>query len=604
MRISKVRLHNYMSFYDEDAKDVILGEGVNFVLGKNNSGKTALAMALANLKRNAHTSLHSSRKTMAESQTEDSTKIEIEYSFPTESLAARYLVQGSPYYIPVPRHFTDSHADDYFRKFFSTDITLRCFSQNSGIGRIAVGTYDEVIEQRSAYDLAGILFRVQDDGKLRCQPRIRRNRFSASSALWSPLYQATTNAVYIFNAERRIRAKFSPDENFDLQSDASNLAQVLHSLSNLYPVRMEEYVTLLQRVMPEVEYVRTRVLDSEARIEIDYYPLSEVRPEFAIGLTECGSGLSQILALLYVVFHYKDPKIIIIDEPHSYLHPAAIRELLKIFEENRHHQYILTTHSPTAIASVRNKSILLVRRVDNISNVQSVIVDDNSELEKALKELGSSRSDIFGMDAVIWVEGKTDKICFNLVMDKQGGLPAGVEIIDLVHTGDFNDKKRGALIEQIYARLSGSVGILPSALAFVFDGDLQNDDFAETDTRKFLPRENYESYLIVPGILAEILNRDAADDRPKDHTADSVKQWIHDNEGKEYDDLQWLKSVDGAKLLSRIFKDLAGISYKDNKVRYGEEITKRILADNPGHFQEIVDLFKCILNKDGQPEPT
>ena len=56
----KSGLHNYMSFYDEDAKDVILGEGVNFMLERTILARLLLfAMALANLKRNAHTSLHS-----------------------------------------------------------------------------------------------------------------------------------------------------------------------------------------------------------------------------------------------------------------------------------------------------------------------------------------------------------------------------------------------------------------------------------------------------------------------------------------------------------------------------------------------------------------
>ena len=615
MRISKVKLHNYMSFYDEDATDVILGEGVNFVLGKNNSGKTALAMALANLKRNAHTSLHSIRKSMAEPQTKDSTNIEIEYSFPTETLAARYLDQGSPYYIPVPRHLRNSHADDYFRRFFSTDLTLRCFSKNSGISGIAFGTYDDMIVRRDAYDLAGILFRVQGDGKLECEPLIRRNRFTASSALWSPLYEATTNGVYIFNAERSIQAKFSPDENFNLQSDASNLAQVLHSLSNLYPVRMDEYVSLLQRVIPEVEFVRTRVLDGEVRIEIDYYPLSEARPELAIGLTECGTGLSQILAQLYVVFHYKDPKIIIIDEPHSYLHPAAIRELLRIFEENRHHQYILATHSPTAIASVQNKSILLVRRDDNVSSVRSVKVDDNSELEKALEELGSSRSDIFGMDAVIWVEGKTDEICFNLIMN--GRIPQGVQIIGLVNTGDLEDKKHAKLAESIYEKLSGSVGILPTTLAFLFDGDKRPDDYVEDENDNgrtcYLKRQNFESYFLdhsgIADILSELINNKDGEPPPKITTPETVQTWMDNNISKEnyypdsakYDPETWLEYIDGARLLAAMFKALAHQTRKYKKVKDGAEITKRILETEPNHFQEIVDLIQDILNDPTSP---
>ncbi len=48
MRITKVKLDNCACFYDEEAKDVKLGQGINFVIGKNNSGKTALINAISN----------------------------------------------------------------------------------------------------------------------------------------------------------------------------------------------------------------------------------------------------------------------------------------------------------------------------------------------------------------------------------------------------------------------------------------------------------------------------------------------------------------------------------------------------------------------------
>ena len=421
---------------------------------------------------------------------------------------------------------------------------------------------------------------------------------------WGDLRPFVFDRIYEFHAERPVRANASPDQNFNLQSDAANLAQVLNSLKNAHVhFFYNDYMTAVRTILPSVEDVLTITeRDSQTdqlavNLRISQLESSRRREDLAQPLDKCGTGVGQILAMLYVVLFYdkSQPRVIIIDEPNSFLHPGAVCKLLEIFQEHDHHQYIIATHSPTAIMSVKKKRILLVTRENQISSVKSVNVTDNAEMEVMLKEIGSSRSDIFGMDAYIWVEGKTDKMCFDLIMDKHGGLPAGVEIIDLVHTGDFTDKKRGALIEQIYGRLSGSVGILPSVLAFVFDGDLQNDDFKETDTRKFLSRQNYESYLIVPDILADILNRDAADDKPKDHTADSVKQWIRDKESKEYDDPESLKSVDGAKLLDSMFQDLAGVSYENHKAAYGEEITKHILANEPNHFQEIVDLIKSIL---------
>ena len=276
---------------------------------------------------------------------------------------------------------------------------------------------------------------------------------------------------------------------------------------------------------------------------------------------------------------------------------------MQIFERYDHHQYIIATHSPAAIMSVQKKRILLVQRENMVSTVKSVEVDDNESLEEALNEIGSRRSDIFGMDTVIWVEGKTDETCFKLIMDKAGGgLPFGTNISALVNTGDLEGKQRYAeLAVQIYQSLSGGVGLLPSVLAFVFDGDKQGEHSKLNNSGykiEYLPRQNYESYLIVPEILADILNRDAADDKCNDHTLDSVAGWIRDKEGFDFDDPEWLETVNGKTFLGTLFNDLAGISYRDREVAYGEEITKRILESDPDHFSEIVDLIQSVLPND------
>ena len=203
------------------------------------------------------------------------------------------------------------------------------------------------------------------------------------------------------------------------------------------------------------------------------------------------------------------------------------------------------------------------------------------------------------MDSIIWVEGETDEICFPMILRAHGVPPFATKILRVAHTGDFTDKKHGEKAVKLYKRLSEGEGLLPPALAFIFDADMEEkleSIRAEIGKSiKLLTRQNYESYLIVPAILAEILNRDAAEGMTKDHTADSVATWIREKEGRDSNDDDWLKAVDGATLLDCMFNDLAGISYKDSKVAYGEEITRSILESDPAHFCEIVELIKSVL---------
>jgi len=51
-----------------------------------------------------------------------------------------------------------------------------------------------------------------------------------------------------------------------------------------------------------------------------------------VPLSESGTGVGQVLAILYVVFTSEYPRTIVIDEPQSFLHPGAVR---KLFEARR-----------------------------------------------------------------------------------------------------------------------------------------------------------------------------------------------------------------------------------------------------------------------------
>ena len=144
----------------------------------------------------------------------------------------------------------------------------------------------------------------------------------------------------------------------------------------------------------------------------------------------------------------------------------------------------------------------------------------------------------------------------------------------------------------------------------VHDADIAPNIEDEESSREVeltpLPRQNFESYLIVPEILADLLKQYGAEDM-QEHSEESLAEWIRENNnGRDYDDPDWLREVDGAKFLDKLFNCKGGISYNDKKVAYGVEITKRILErdESAAHFQEIVDILKPLLNPDqSEDEP-
>ena len=609
MRITKVKLDNYVCFYGTQFE---LGPGINFVVGKNNAGKTALLDALSFA---AKGEPHRSKATLPDRRghaLEPNVEThEIEVAFNGKEVTG--LLGARDINLPIaPSHafrqppFHESQLSQYLEKVSCNNHLVRCYFTSADTPSYRIETFQHLrLETGDFYET--VVARVGDGSSFMfVSGATGYISESEHQKEWESVRQAPPQYIYIFDAERAIQTNSSPHHHLALCSDASNLAQVLHTIKN---VRSHLFHT---RYMPSVRSIIPSIRDllitisndaetgnSVVNLQVAYYDPALEREDLAIPLGKCGTGVGQILAMLYVVITSEEPRVILIDEPNSFLHPGAVRKLLEIFQQYDQHQYIIATHSPTAIMSVKEKRILLVEREDMRSTVRSVDVNDNADLERALKSIGSRRSDNFGMDAVIWVEGKTDEMCFKLIMEANGGSPDGVQIQALVNTGDLESKKHATLALQIYHKMSGGIGIHPTALGFLFDGDkdgahkkAQVENLAPFH---YLQRQNFESYLLdYPDIISEEVGKET----------DSVATWIDDNKyksryyangqvqcGEDY----WPDYINGAKFIEALFGEVGGTDCLYNKVRHGASLTKRILRKHPEHFSDIVNLIKRMI---------
>ena len=68
-----------------------------------------------------------------------------------------------------------------------------------------------------------------------------------------------------------------------------------------------------------------------------------------------------------------DNAIVIIDEINSFLHPAAVKALLRILQtQYTQYQYIISTHAPEVISFSNPKTIYLVKRVGYESSIEQL----------------------------------------------------------------------------------------------------------------------------------------------------------------------------------------------------------------------------------------
>lgn len=291
-------------------------------------------------------------------------------------------------------------------------------------------------------------------------------------ALLGPYLQ---DAVYLFRAERMNVGECSIEGSVELAPNASNLASVLLQL-NASPLALERFTNYIRDVFPTIFSVVSRPKPDQpsiARIEVINRDIqsSEWHPGISIPLADSGTGISQVLAILYVVVTARTSRVIVIDEPNTFIHPRAARKLLAILKE-REHQYIITTHSPDIIRAADPEVLCLVKWTGRESVIEALNVSDANNLHRVLSELGVKLSDVFGADNVLWVEGRTEEICFpRLLQHVNQSKPAALTaVVGMVNTGDFEGRRvRRSLAWEVYERLSVGSALIPPALAFSFD---------------------------------------------------------------------------------------------------------------------------------------
>lgn len=128
---------------------------------------------------------------------------------------------------------------------------------------------------------------------------------------------------------------------------------------------------------------------------------------------EVGTGYTMLCILLMEIARGKK-NIVIIDELESHLQPGLVRVLVKILRENIQSQYIIATHSPTAIeTSSSNDFLYRFTKFEGKCTFEGFFRDKNSGrnakiLREVANELGVIPGDALLSNTVIWVEGPSE----------------------------------------------------------------------------------------------------------------------------------------------------------------------------------------------------
>ncbi|AFZ25832.1 hypothetical protein Cylst_3709 [Cylindrospermum stagnale PCC 7417] len=658
MFIKKLQVFNYKSYDDSGVME--FAPGVNIIVGRNNAGKTSLLEVLT-LDFEDHP--HRSIKTLPNSSSKitEESRAEISLFFDKEELVN--LINQLPNPLGLPFPYDDGQGWWYNGEPEEAELLVKWFQElldnppiklNLSISITShIEAQNNIITENFNFDLYSLA------------PQNKNGRFDFMQIKYSTnddkfhpiynykviedkrydIYQEVLNSfecfegtneqtigyqilnifkkrIYRFKAERLNIGICKFENNAELKPDASNLAEVLSTLQGKNPGMFAEFNKFVSSLLPEIKWISVVPRDN-SDVEIIVWTIEPKlnRDDLSLPLSSCGSGVSQVLAIVYIlVSSIHEPRTLIIDEPQSFLHPGAARKLIETIKQFPQHQYFIATHSPDIITAADPSKIIKLKYENCETTSSPIYPKDENEI---LTELGVRLSDVFGADSIIWVEGETEEKCYPLILEKIAKIPLmGIKILPVGSPDALLDGKQSKRVAEIYKKLTLGAGLFPPGIAFIFDREGKNDGQIEELEKigfKFLKRRMYENYILNPDSISAIINEEATwlktpitGDKIKEYFKfDNIKNIEQKNiEQREKEKLfpgikledisddNWLFKVHGANLLKNLFQNFCGTLLEFKKTTHSDKLTKWLIKNQPEFLSELAKELKECLNKE------
>jgi hypothetical protein len=342
MTIREFGVENYKCF--AELTSLRLTPGFNLITGRNNAGKTALMEALS---QRFTAKPHRSLQKLPDIATpaHPTSTIKVTFSLEKKELLSMLNRPGTTWNIPLPMFGSDmakqiglgtvrsyqdalcveqwlTSQDETQYKTIRT-VPTEAPSKWSPDGVRSFATYNPV---KAGAGLQYLQRQVDPLGRVSHGLSIGPDDQEIGSVL---AFRLADN-IYKSDAER-FGLSIGPLTNeATLKPNASKITAMLDRLSG-NPTRFARYKAHVREVLPEVRDVSLVSTAEDAAVKgIRIWIANHERPDLTFPLSECGTGVGQVLAILYVVVASDFPLVVLIDEPQSFLHPGASRKLIDV----------------------------------------------------------------------------------------------------------------------------------------------------------------------------------------------------------------------------------------------------------------------------------
>lgn len=268
--------------------------------------------------------------------------------------------------------------------------------------------------------------------------------------------------------------------------DPTTIGDLSRLSQSLQPSDERKWIEVMRRIQEASPNIRDmRIMGGILTIQEEasgrYFPIYLI-----------GGGHQEISSLIYQIFKEQD-RIFGIEEPELHLHPQLARQLfniLKIIAEET--QIFVVTHSTTFVDQVDLSNTWIVRKRENETEVKRV--EEAKQLESILWELGIRPSDIFYADAVVFVEGPTEKSVFPILAQSMGVnfRRPGISFVPTY------GKSSGRYHLNVWTKAAGNVRI---PYFMILDKDARTE--AKKLEKEGILRENENLFILQQGSIEE-----------------------------------------------------------------------------------------------------
>lgn len=604
MYLQQLIISNYKSFYEP--KTFEFKPGFNVLIGSNSSGKTSVLEAIAfnDLPNTPHRSILNVID--IDTVLTDATSVDLSFDTSFKTLSKLILPQQELY-------IGNGSGDGNFF-IHDTQIALNRIEQE----QIAFDIRMDHISGRASrlyFKNWASTWRPNQTSthfpgiqiNLSNLKNLQISNFGAGSADIDQLLSRVVSKTYKFSAERSVAPIYGHHLNGELLPNSSNLAYCINQLQSNNKDLFEQLNRLVNRIFPTIHWISAPPNgNNQFELKIHTNPPHLNRGDLSIPINRVGTGVGNAVAMLYVVLTAaSSERYILLEEPNSFLHPRALRELLSILAEiGSKHQYFITTHSSDVLRTIQASTVTLLEYDGKQTTIQQTASDKLHQFKTGLIDLGIRLTDLHGCDRVLWVEGETEEAIFPLILQKFfPEIAQGIAVLRLHSTGDFESRKiNPEKVAEIYKKLSESSFLAPPMIAITLDQEAKSASQIEKIEREckgivhFLPKPMIEDYLLDNAAIAAILTIETGKSVTEKDVAQQIEQIILKSCCKLFPKNPENNALHAAQALTFIFNALhQGLEYR--KANHGLKIAEWIIQNKSMQFQPLQDWFKPILNQ-------